>query len=309
MERIMRIEHREWVRLSSNGVSEVYSQMYTCEEPKAIIQIAHGMSERSERYRTFMQYLANQGYMVCANDHLGHGKSSNGEFGVFAKEAGGFEYIIEDMHRLFEEVKQIYPDVPFVLVGQSMGSILSALFADRYNYLSKLILMGTPAYNNFVEYMERGLRKSVEKHGYTHTSKVWNRIIWGKEPIAREKKIKHYSWLTTERQFVEEFVDDELCGHMFVDSANLEMMSGLIKWGNRNWGRNIPNIPILFLVGTKDKIANYGKGTAYYYDLLQKTHTHLKLQMVEGNRHEVLNEYNRENTYQYILEWLESVKN
>lgn len=297
--------HKEWYRASSSGDVEIYSQLYSCDNPKAIIQIAHGMSEHSGRYKDFMEYLAENGYVVCANDHLGHGRSSHGEFGVFAKKPGGFDYVIEDMHTLFEEVCIKYPDKPCILLGQSMGSILAALFADRYQYLSKLILMGTPAYNSFVNVMAKGLRISVAKHGYSHTSMLWNRIIWGNEPKTREKKLKHYSWLTSDEMEVEKFLDDSLCGHPFSDASNLEMMEGLVKWGAGDWGKNIPDIPILFIAGLDDKIAGYGKGTSYYYNLLVKTHRYLTLDLIEENRHEVLKERTKKETYQYILLWLE----
>lgn len=302
------MEHIEWYRPSSSGECEIYSQMYTAENPRAIIQIAHGMSERSERYRDFMIFLAENGYIVCANDHLGHGKSRNDEFCVFSNKAGGFNYVIEDMHLLFLEMENKYPNLPLILFGQSMGSIAAALFADRYDYLSKLILMGTPAYNGFIDVLEKGMSLSVKKHGYRHKSKIWNKITGGKLPEDREKKIEHYAWLSSNRKSIEELVDDELCGIEFADSTNLEVMSAIKKWGKQGktgpWGKNIPDIPILFMAGTEDKVANKGKATEYYYDLLKNTHSKLSLKLVEGNKHEILHETDRAVSYAYILGWL-----
>lgn len=303
------MKHTEWNRPSSSGECEIYSQMYTCDNPKAIVQIAHGMSERSERYKDFMLFLAGNGYVVCANDHLGHGRSRNGEMSFFANKPGGFDYVIEDMHTLYQEVGSAYPDIPMILLGQSMGSILSALFADRYDYLSHLILMGTPAYNKAIPVIEAYLRHCVKKQGYIYESKLLNRVIWGKEPNSRAEQIKHHGWLTSDTDIVEAFLDDELCGAAFSDSANLEMMSGLRKWGAGNWGANIPDIPIMFMAGTEDRVEGYGKGTQYYYKLLENTHTHLTRKLIEGNRHEVLNERNKMDTYQYILKWIEKEEN
>ncbi len=301
-----KITHSNWYRLSASKECEVYSQMYCPENPKAIIQIAHGMSERSQRYEDFMQYLAENGFLVCANDHLGHGKTANGKFGVFAQKEGGFDFVIEDIHRLFMQVDEKYPNLPKILLGHSMGSILSALFADRHDYLTKLILMGTPSYNVMINIIEKSLKKRVAKNGYNYKSKLWNRVIWGKEPVDRLGKIKRYSWLTSKQEVVEQFVDDDLCGHPFSDSANLELMSGLKKWGAGNWGKNIPNIPIMFIAGTKDKVGTYGKGPKKYYKMLSKTHTKLTLKLIEGDRHEVLSEKNNQDCYQYILNWLVS---
>lgn len=296
--------HKEWFHLSSDKKTMIYSQSYTNDHPIAIVQIAHGMSERSERYKAFMMYLADKGYLVCANDHLGHGKSSQYEQVIFANHEGGFDYMIEDIHLLFKEVKLEYPTLPIILIGQSMGSIMSALYADRYDDLSKLILMGTPSYNFFVKVMKKGLKRSVRKHGYTRTSKLWNKLIFGNIPEDIEGKVKHYGWLTRDENVVRTFVEDKLSGHLFTDAANLEVMSGLVKWGNTKWGNNIPNIPVLFIAGTKDKIAGYGKGANTYYQHLKKNHPQCSLKLIKDNRHEVLNELNKDETYQVLLDWL-----
>ncbi|MFI3324888.1 MAG: alpha/beta fold hydrolase [Clostridia bacterium] len=294
----------QWYRKSASGECDVFSQIYIPENPKAIIQIAHGMTEHSGRYKEFMAFLAENGYIVCANDHLGHGKTANGEFGVFAKKDGGFDFVIKDMHNLFVQVKADYPQLPVILFGHSMGSILSALFADKYDYLSKLILMGTPNYIKAIDFFVYKLEKSVRKNGYTHTSKIYNRLINGKMSTDYDEKVKLYAWLTSNEKIVREFVDDELCGNPFADSANLEMLAGLKKWGSANWGENIPDIPVLFIAGTKDKVAGYGKGAKKHYKKLAKSHSKLTLKLNKGERHELLNEMNKTETYRYILNWL-----
>ena len=60
--------------VSSNGVDTVACWSYVPErDPKAIVQIAHGMSEHSGRYHAFAEFLVENDILVCANDHLGHG--------------------------------------------------------------------------------------------------------------------------------------------------------------------------------------------------------------------------------------------
>lgn len=301
--------YKEWYRPSASEECEIYSQCYDCEEPKAILQIAHGMAEHSGRYKEFMEYLASQGFVVCANDHLGHGRTGKGNLGVFANKPNGFDYVIEDIHLLFEEMKKEYFDLPLILLGHSMGSILSALFADRYDYLSGLILMGTPVQNPISGIAIYGLTRSVNKHGYAYESKIWNRMMWGKEPVDRKKQMKHREWLTRDEQIITDFIEDELCGVSFKDSANLELVKGLKKWGEPTWGEKIPDIPILVIAGAKDKIGGKGKGPTYYYQKLKAGHENVTLKLLPDNKHEVLNEYEKEETYEYLRNWLvESVK-
>ena len=47
-------------------------------EIKGILQIIHGIAEFVERYDDFANYLNAQGYLVVAEDHMGHGQSIEG---------------------------------------------------------------------------------------------------------------------------------------------------------------------------------------------------------------------------------------
>ena len=80
-------------------------------EPKAVIQIAHGVGDYIERYDELMVYLAERGYLVAGNDHLGHGRNIRSEFdrGFFAAE-GGWDLVVGDMHRLHLQLQEEYPD-------------------------------------------------------------------------------------------------------------------------------------------------------------------------------------------------------
>ena len=65
---------------SSNGKDTIAGYFYTMPEiaPKAILQISHGMCEHIERYREFAQFMAQHGFVVCGNDHLGPWKNQWG---------------------------------------------------------------------------------------------------------------------------------------------------------------------------------------------------------------------------------------
>lgn len=299
------MEYKSWFRPSSSGEGAVFSCGYFVEEPKAILQIAHGMCEHSGRYRAFAEALAEAGYMVCANDHLGHGESHMDHKGSFALKEGGFDYVIQDMDCLFQEMKARYPGVPMMLLGHSMGSILSALFAEQYDYLDKLILMGAPAPNKMAGIAERILKRNVRKHGYVHQSRLCNYIMWGAETPTLEEKRKSKQWLSYNQENIEEFIQDEKCNFAFNDSANLELVRGLAKWADKNWGRDISKIPVLVIAGQEDPIGNKGKGPQYYYKKLCENHIRAELKLIENNKHEVLNENNREETYKFIINWLD----
>ena len=118
-------------------------------QPRAIFQISHGMAEHRLRYAEFAQNLAKLGFVVVTSDHRGHGGSaaSPEELGYFNKHKG-WQKCVNDLYELMIQVKQEYPDVPVILFGHSMGSIMARSFVKRYDaLLNGLILCGAPNYN------------------------------------------------------------------------------------------------------------------------------------------------------------------
>ncbi|HBT18381.1 MAG TPA: alpha/beta hydrolase, partial [Firmicutes bacterium] len=51
----------------------VYKWSPERKQPKAVVQIAHGLAETAARYRRVATALTAHGYLVYANDHRGHG--------------------------------------------------------------------------------------------------------------------------------------------------------------------------------------------------------------------------------------------
>ena len=142
---IMDIQRVEWRFPASNGEGDIFARGWLIPEPRAVIQIAHGMSEHSARYDDFAAALCSWGYSVVANDHTGHGLSSQGHLGTFALKDGGFGFVLEDMKRLFEYAGEQTGDFPRILFGHSMGSMLAALYADMHDDIVALVMTGAPA--------------------------------------------------------------------------------------------------------------------------------------------------------------------
>ena len=93
---------------STDGVHDLYAKLYEPDEtPKALVQIVHGMVEHIERYDPVMRILCENGFAVCAHDHLGHGKtvSDETELGYFA-EKDGWSVLIDDVHTVKTAVRK-----------------------------------------------------------------------------------------------------------------------------------------------------------------------------------------------------------
>lgn len=90
---------------------------------KAVILVVHGAGEHCDRYRHFAEYFTARGYAVAALDHPGHGKS-DGIPGFI----GRFDDYIETLRAFQQRVDNNFPQLPKVLLGHSMGGLVSALY-------------------------------------------------------------------------------------------------------------------------------------------------------------------------------------
>ena len=116
--------------LSTDGKHKVFARECTPDgEVRAVLQIAHGVAEHIYRYAPFMEFLADNGFVVVANDHLGHGKTAENEQELcFFAEKDGWNDVVSDMDQLHKLTAAKYPDVPYFLFGHSMGSFLTRTY-------------------------------------------------------------------------------------------------------------------------------------------------------------------------------------
>ena len=132
--------------LSTDGKHKVFARECTPDgEVRAVLQIAHGVAEHIYRYAPFMEFLADNGFVVVANDHLGHGKTAENEQELcFFAEKDGWNDVVSDMDQLHKLTAAKYPDVPYFLFGHSMGSFLTRTYIiDHPEGLKGVIISGT----------------------------------------------------------------------------------------------------------------------------------------------------------------------
>ncbi|MDZ7543093.1 alpha/beta fold hydrolase, partial [Clostridium perfringens] len=102
---------------------------------RAAVQISHGMAETGTRYKRFAESLTAAGYVVYANDHLGHGQTAPNasEMGHLSK--NGMMNMVSDMERLSLYILDRHPGVPLILFGHSMGSFLTQMYIAQHGKL------------------------------------------------------------------------------------------------------------------------------------------------------------------------------
>ncbi len=276
--------------------------------PKAVLQITHGMNEYIGRYREFAEYLAENGFAVCGNDHLGHGRTapSDEKLGYFAPR-DGHRYLVEDVHELYLLMRERYPDLPYFLFGHSMGSFITRSYITKYGgELSGYICSGTGGPNPLGKIAVVLAEAEIRRLGEFGRSTFLSNLAFGGYNKRYTEHRTRYDWLTRDTEIVDRYEKDRLCNYVFTASGFRDLFLLLNEISTKAWAKKVPQqLPVHMISGKEDPVGEYGKGVRKVYDLLREAGVeNLSLKLYDGCRHEVLNELNRKDTYAELLEWM-----
>lgn len=297
---------------SKDGNTEIHTIEWKPEgEVKAVLQLCHGMVEYVDRYDAFAKFMCEQGYYVVGNDHLGHGKSvqSKSEYGYFEKKYGN-ACVVGDIHTLRQRTMKKYPDVPYFMLGHSMGSALVRQYIQMYGKgLSGVIIMGTPKEESrFTLQFGRALcRVMALVRGWHYKSKLVDYMALGVFNRKFKPAQTRADWVTSDSEMLNKYVNDPLCSFQFTVNAYYHMFGGMLKMRRKENFAMVPrNLPVFFVCGEKDPVGGFGKGVTKLYNKYRKNGMqNVSLKMYPDARHEVLNETNREQVFKDMYGWLE----
>ena len=297
---------------SSTGKNKIHARMCVPDaEPRAIVQIIHGIAEYIDRYDEFMSFLADNGIIAVGTDHLGHGKSieSEEQTGFFAYD-NGWDYVVRDEEVLRLAMHENYPELPIIVFGHSMGSFMARTLLIRYpDAFNAAIISGTG--NQGAALVNGGLFMGnlvTGLKGAHHYSKFLNNLAFGSYNKIYDNPKTEYDWLSRDEANVQKYIDDPLCG--FIPSCSLfrDMMTGVKFITNKkNLTAMNKDMPVYFMSGDMDPVGECGKGVQKAYNnFLEAGMKDVSIKLYPGGRHEMLNEINKDEVYTDILAWLDS---
>jgi len=297
-------------RLSSKDGTVIYAYSWIPDKPIAAIQISHGAVEHALRYEDFAKYLADNDFAVYANDHRGHGKTAGSPENVayLGEKSGGFLQAVEDMHLLTERIKSDNPGLPVFLLGHSMGSLMSRVYASKYGgELSGLVLTGTGRVSPALIAVVRGLAKTIMAfYGRRHKSPLCHKLVFGtlNRPFGGETGSE---FICSDDAVVKAYAADKYCGNTATAAFIDELLFGTRAAFKKGTFQNTPkDLPLFIGAGEFDAMGGAGlkevkKDVA---DYRKAGMVDFEFHIYEGMRHEILNEKNKQRVYQDILTWL-----
>ena len=281
-------------------------------EPKAILQIIHGMVEYIGRYDEFATYLAERGYLVCGEDHLGHGESviSDEYHGYFGKD--GNAHVIADIHKLRSIMQEEFPGVPYLMLGHSMGSFLIRQYITEQNGdyakgLSGVVVMGTGWQPNAVLRSGRAIAGLLGTNKVGKRAKLIDAMSFGSYLKRIDEPRTISDWLTKETDVVDRYRADPWCTFHFTPNAYFHMFSGMLKAHDTKRMKDLPEgMPLLITSGAEDPVGNWGEGVRKtYMAYVENSPCAVDIRLYDDDRHEILNETDRAEVFKDLEAFFE----
>ena len=294
---------------SSATGNTIFGWIYIPAEPAcAAVQIVHGMSEHMERYHELMRFLAQNGYVACGIDQLGHGRSAPDEehLGFFA-EQDGWKRLIDDQHKFARIVHAEAPGLRTVLLGHSMGSFVSRIYASKYSQqLEGLVLCGTGRGDPRLGFALAAARRSIRKNGPLYRDRSLHKLVFGHYNDRFQPVRTGGEWLSRDEASVMRYSDDARCGFTFT-AAGFHDLFMLVRESNSAacFESVRKDLPVLILSGAMDPVGEFGKGPQTVCRRYHKAGLeNVQIKLYEGARHEILGELNRGQVWSDLLTWL-----
>lgn len=263
------------------------------QEPKCILQIAHGMTEHIGRYTALAQELTRHGIVVAGFDLRGHGQNA-GDPNVASFGEGGWEASIEDMHLFFAVLAERFPGLPHYMLGFSLGSFLLREYVGRYpEGVAGAAILGTGYQPGpLLDLMMAIVKTQIKKAGFDGTTDLVKQLSFGSYNQKFRPNRTSADWLCADEAQLDAYLADPLCRENISAGLFWQLLGSMKRTGSkdayRGWN---PDMPVLLLSGQDDPVGDSGKGVLAVKMRMEKAGIcNVTMQLLPKARHDLLHE-------------------
>ena len=278
-------------------------------ESNIVIQIIHGMAEHKERYKDFANFLTERNITVYIADIRGHGDHIDSEMEGFFHEEDGWDKVIKDRRIFTEKIAGENEGIALFIFGHSMGSLILRDYITRYKTLyNGIILSGTASPIGLQGHAAKLIIKNSLKKGRKNKNHKLDAMVFGGNNKPFEPSRTKFDWLSRDEKIVDEYIDDDKCGFVCTTQFFDDLLYGLMRLDKKaNIQMIRKDIPILMFSGEMDPVGGLSKGVKKVYKRYKKAGINdITLKLYKDNRHECLNELNKNEVYTDIVDWIKA---
>ncbi len=277
--------------------------------PKGILQISHGMCEYTARYMPTINRLCSEGYIVCGNDHLGHGKTAilcDDTLGWFGDKRQA-RALVSDVYRLTKAMKSRFPELPCILIAHSMGSFIGRIcIAQHPKAYSGAAILGTAGPGGMVNVGIALARHIIRVKGPRYISPMIAGMIKKRNLSGLPGLPGPHDWISRDTAVIEAYTNDPECNFVFSAAAFEDLFVLMKECNSPGWYKAMPtDFPLWMASGEQDPVGEFGVGVrAVYQKLIDDGHSDIELKLYPENRHELHNELDKEQFWNDLIDWI-----
>lgn len=285
--------------------SQIFCRLWDeVDDARGVVLIIHGMSEHSKRYDSFAKFLNQHGYLVFGFDLRAHGKTSKSVDDLGKYDGDLFLDSVYDAIFFSHLLNEKFPDLPLLIFGHSFGSFLLQRYIQLYDKYKGVIFCGSANMNKQAS-VSLGLFVSGIGKSFCGKNKKANliaKLSFG----SYAKNFENGNWLSRDEAVFKKYQKDDYCGFVCSNNFYCSFFKNLKKlYNSENLAQVNIRKPMMIISGTQDPVGGFSKLATSLNEMYMGLGVKLrKFKLYEGARHELLNETNKQEVFEDILDYL-----
>ena len=295
---------------SDNGVNMIRALVWTPQEAEkqGVVQLVPSFGDHTDRYDGFARFLADNGYVVCGADHVGHGFSVESPFELGAVNDNAHLTVIRDMNTLHRIMAKKYPDLPYYMIGMGVGAFAARVYTGAFaDTMAGAVFVGCGQAPDFLWALKDPAEAILARLPAEVSSSVALGELFGRFTKRFYNDRTELSWLARSDEALEEYISDPLTGFQMTKELQSALVMLLLKGSDRRNAQLLPSdFKVMFVSGAKDSVGFFGRAVIAASDIYAAEGLEPEVILYPADRHDLLHEPDKEKVYEDILKFLRS---